>query len=290
VEEAAFAWWAPFVLKQRERIIGSLNSRYHKRSHKFGIEIPKTVKRALEIDKETGADFWEKAILKEMKHVHPAFQILEDGEAIPVGSQWIPCDMVFDVKVDFTRKARFVAGGHKTEALKSIAYSSVVARDSIRIAFLLAALNDVDILAADIGNAYLNDDCRKKVHTTLGLEFGQNLQGRTAVIVKALYGLKSSGAAWCAHLASTLHDLQYRSSLADPDVWLRPTVKQNGDLYYEYVVVYVDDILVVAEKPKQTMDCLAKQYLGAQIMEHHFPEEPQYLFSIALVQQDEQLL
>jgi hypothetical protein len=84
--------------------------------------------------------------------------------------------------------------------------------------------------------------------------------------------------------------LQYRSSLADPDVWLQPTVKQNGDLYYEYVVVYVDDILVVAEKPKQTMDCLAKQYLGAQIMEHHFPEEPQYLFSIALVQQDEQLL
>jgi len=53
VEEATFAWWVPFVLKRRERIIGSLNSRYHKRSHKFGIEIPKTVKHALEIDKET---------------------------------------------------------------------------------------------------------------------------------------------------------------------------------------------------------------------------------------------
>lgn len=69
VEEAAFARWVPFVLKRRERIIGAVNSRYHKRTHKFGIEIPKTVKRALEIDKETGTDFWEKAILKEMKHV-----------------------------------------------------------------------------------------------------------------------------------------------------------------------------------------------------------------------------
>jgi hypothetical protein len=60
IEEAAFAWWVPQVLKQRERIIGVLNSCYHKRTHKFGIEVPKTVKRALEIDKETQTDFWEK--------------------------------------------------------------------------------------------------------------------------------------------------------------------------------------------------------------------------------------
>ena len=159
VEKAPFAWWVPFFLKRCEHIIGSLNSRYHKRSHKFGIEIPKTVKRALEIDKDTGTNFWEQAILKEMKHVRPALKILEDGEAIPVGSQCIPCHMMFDIKVDFTRKARFVAGGHKTEAPKSITYSSVVARDSIRIAFLLTALNDVDILAADICNAYLNSKC-----------------------------------------------------------------------------------------------------------------------------------
>ena len=120
VEEAAFAWWVPFILKRQERNIGLINSRYHKRTHKFGIEIPKTIKRALEIDKETGTDFCEKAILKEMKHVRPAFRVLDDGEIVPVGSQWIPCHMVFDVKVDFTCKARFVAGGHKTKAPKSI--------------------------------------------------------------------------------------------------------------------------------------------------------------------------
>jgi hypothetical protein len=289
VEEAAFAWWVPFVIKRRGRIIGSINSRYHKRTHKFGIEIPKTVKRALEIDKETNTDLWEKAILKEMKHVRPAFRILEDEDVIPIGSQWIPCHIIFDIKVDFTRKARFVAGGHKAEAPKGITYSSVVSRDSIRIAFLLAALNDVDILAADIGNAYLNADAREKVHTTLGIEFGQNMAGKTAIICKALYGLKSSGAAWRAHLANTLHDLQYRSSLADPDIWMRPSVKRNGEHYYEYVAVYVDDILVISESPKQTMDCLSKlyrlkegsvgkptQYLGAQILEHRFPEESQF--------------
>jgi hypothetical protein len=260
VEEAAFACWVPFVIKRRGRIIGSINSPYHKRTHKFGIEIPKTVKRALEIDKETNTDFWEKATLKEMKHVRPAFRILEDEDVIPIGSQWIPCHIIFDIKVDFTRKARFVAGGHKAETPKGITYSSVVSRDSIRIAFLLAALNDVDILAADIGNAYLNADAREKVHTTLGIEFGQNMAGKTAILCKALYGLKSSGAAWRAHLANTLHDLQYRSSLADPDIWMRPSVKRNGEHYYEYVAVYVDDILVISESPKQTMDCLSKLY------------------------------
>ncbi len=141
------------------------------------------MKRALEIDKETNTNLWEKAILKEMKHIRPAFQVLEEGDIIPVGSQWIPCHIIFDVKVDFTRKARFVAGGHKTEAPKGITYSSVVSRDSILIAFLLAALNDVDILAADIGNAYLNADTREKVHTTLGLEFGQNMAGKMAIML-----------------------------------------------------------------------------------------------------------
>jgi hypothetical protein len=60
--------------------------------------------------------------------------------------------MIFDVKMDFTRKAHFVAGEHMTNPPPEITYSSVVTRGSVRIAFLLAALNDVDLLATDIGN------------------------------------------------------------------------------------------------------------------------------------------
>jgi hypothetical protein len=72
--------------------------------------------------------------------------------------------MIFDVKMDFTRKARFVAGGHMPDPPSTITYSSAVSHDSARIAFLLAALNDVDILATDIGNAYLNASPREKVY------------------------------------------------------------------------------------------------------------------------------
>jgi hypothetical protein len=38
-----------------------------------------------------------------------AFQFLEENESIPIGYKWIRCHMIFDVKMDFTQKARFVA-------------------------------------------------------------------------------------------------------------------------------------------------------------------------------------
>ena len=56
--------------------------------------------------------------------------------------------MVFDVKLDgkFTRKARLVANGNETQDLpKYQRYASVVSRESVRIGFLYAALNDLDI-------------------------------------------------------------------------------------------------------------------------------------------------
>ena len=115
-------------------------------------------------DEDTETDFWWKVIEKEMKNIKVAFEFLVPDTSMPVGYQKIPLHFVFDVKMDFTRKMQLVAGGHKTEALKTLTYSSIMSRDSMHIAFLLAALNDVDILSADIGNAYLNAPTREKVY------------------------------------------------------------------------------------------------------------------------------
>ena len=52
--EAAFAWWVPYTLKRRNRIIAAVNKRYHKRTHKFGIEVPKTYEDCIRIDRENG--------------------------------------------------------------------------------------------------------------------------------------------------------------------------------------------------------------------------------------------
>ena len=72
--------------------------------------------------------------------------------------------------------------------------------------------------------------------------------------------LKLSGAAWRAHLAQTLHDLSYKSSYADPDIWYRAVTKADDINYYDYVLVDVDDILAISHQPAEMMNALYKLY------------------------------
>ena len=82
-----------------------------------------------------------------------------------VGYQEIKGHWIFDIKMDrkFTRKARFFACGHMTEPPSIMNFSTVVTRESVRIAFLLAGLNKIDVQVADISNAYLNAPCRELI-------------------------------------------------------------------------------------------------------------------------------
>ncbi len=107
--DLAFNWWVPHVLKKHDQIISLVCKRttcYLKRTHKFGVDVPKTVKEALALDRKNGNTLWADAIAKEMKEVRIAFNILPDGCSAPVGYQKIPCHKIFDVKMeDFQRKA-----------------------------------------------------------------------------------------------------------------------------------------------------------------------------------------
>ena len=185
---------------------------------------------------------------------------MEGGKVKP-GYKYCTTHMVFDIKIDgkFTRKARLVADGHKTDAPASITYSSVVSRDSVRICLMAASLNGLNVFACDIGNAYLNADCREKLWTIAGAEFGSE-KGAVMIIARALYGLKSSGAAWRAKLAQTMDDIGYKPTQADPDVWMKVSMKEDGTPYYKYVLIYVDDILHIAENPNDDMKLINEIY------------------------------
>ena len=99
--------------------------------------------------------------------------------------------VIFDVKLseNFRRKARLVADGHKTDTPTSVACSSVVSRDSVRIILLIAALNDLDLKAADVENAYLTAPCKEKMWMKAGPEFGSD-ENSISIASKALCGLK----------------------------------------------------------------------------------------------------
>lgn len=288
VEEPAFAWWVKKVLRKRDRIIKKVKTKYWLKTHKFGIELPKTVKEALEIDRRTNTTFWRDAIAKEMQNVNVAFDILDSKKDIPVGYKEIKCHIIFDIKMDLTRKARLVAGGHMTEPPKESVYSSVVSRDSVRIAFTLAALNDLEIMSADIQNAYLNAPTSEKVWTTCGMEFGQDA-GKPALIVRALYGLRSAGKSFRSHARGVLESAGFKGCLADPDVYMRKAVKKDGSKYWEYVLMYVDDILIVSENPTPVLKHFEEtytlkkgsvkepdSYLGADIRKYNLEGDGDY--------------
>jgi hypothetical protein len=121
-----------------------------------------------------------------MKDICVAFKILLDGQSAPIGYQKISCHMIFDIKMeDFRRKARLVAGGHWTQAPATITYASVVSCETVRIALLIAALNDLEVKIGNVLNAYITAPVTKKVWTVLGPEFGSNA-GRSAVIAPVL--------------------------------------------------------------------------------------------------------
>ncbi|KAI2506530.1 Reverse transcriptase (RNA-dependent DNA polymerase) [Fragilaria crotonensis] len=245
--------------KETERLLKKVKTKYWSVTHKYGLELPKSVAQALAIDKRTGTDFWEKAIEKEIRNVFPAFEFLKTDDAqVPPGFQFVETYFVFDIKMDLTRKARLVARGSMTEATKEETFASV--------------------------NAYLAAPNKEKVWTKFTDQLGPEYNGKKAIIAKALYGLRSSGRSFRDYLAMNLRELGFISSKADPDLWMRSAKKSNGDHIYEYVISYVDDLVFQGIDPNVFMDALGKRftlkpgsikepdtYLGANVKKFRIP-------------------
>ena len=96
--------------------------------YKFGVQIPKTWNDAVRLDATNGNDLWAVAIQSEMDQIasYDTFQDIGLDTPAPPGYKRITAHLVFDVKHDLRRKARFVAGGHLTDPPKDSVYSGVV--------------------------------------------------------------------------------------------------------------------------------------------------------------------
>ncbi|CAJ1953226.1 unnamed protein product [Cylindrotheca closterium] len=136
--------------------------------------------------------------------------------------------------------------------------------------------------------------CAEKVYCILGKEFGE-YAGKKAILVKAVYGLKSSGFAWRSLCADVLKEqLEFQPCRGDMDVWRRPCQrKDGGSKYYEYILVYTDDVIAILENPKAIMDKLNNffvlkpdsikepiTYLGATISKHKLDGDDYFTWAI----------
>ena len=69
-----------------------------------------------------------------------------------------------------------------------------------------------------------------------------------------MYGGKVAGRDFWHHLRSCMKDvLGFESCLADPDVWRREATRADGSRYYEYVLLYSDDCLVISDNAEKVL-------------------------------------
>jgi len=129
--EPAFDWWVPTVLRRHNRIIKHAVNRHHHISYKFGIPLPLSMADTEHLDRINGNTLWMDALCKEMEAVRTAFEVQDESVTHIPGYKKILGHVVWDVKMDFTWKAHYVAGGHCTDPPKSITYSSVILHESV---------------------------------------------------------------------------------------------------------------------------------------------------------------
>ena len=238
-----------------KRLINKTKTRPSTPTYQFGIQVPRNVKEALMLDERNGNTKWNDAMQSEIQSLNEYNTFKDNGKLkFLEGYKRIVVHFVFAVKHDFRHKARLVAGGHLTDPTTEGTYSGVVSLRSLRIAIAAAELNELKIMVGDISSAYLEAYTQEKVYFMAGPEFGP-LEGNLLTIDRALYGLRTSGAQWHDRLADTLRDMGFFPCKADPDVWLR-----DCGTHYEYVCVYVDDIMMFGKDPQAFFDDLTHIY------------------------------
>ena len=213
---------------------------------KFRVQIPKHPMHALKLDRLNGNTKWRDALQLEINQLlkFETFLIYKKGQIDLENYTYVPLLMVFDVKFDGQHKCQYVANGSITDELGDDIYSGVVGIDSVRIALLLAQLNGLQVCAGDVSCAFLQSQCKEKIYTIAGPEFGPKLQGKVLMMNKSIYGLRSASASFHEHCARVLHKIGFKPSHADPDLWMK-----DCKTHYEYVATWVDDILVMSKEP-----------------------------------------
>ena len=73
------------------------------------------------------------------------------------------------------------------------------------------------------------------------------------IIVKALYGLKSSGLQWWERFSEILSSMNFVESKAERDIWMRKCKD-----HYEYLARYVDDLMIDSKNPQQIVEVLGR--------------------------------
>ena len=134
--------------------------------------------------------------------------------------------------------------------------------DSIHIGVTHAALLGLLVIGADICNAYLQAPRLEKHFIICGPEFGIKNENRVALICQALYSGKVAGCDFWHHHWDCTGQLGFTSSCTDLDVRLRLSKWSTREEYYEYVLLYIDDVLVISKHAESVLPKEMRQHFA----------------------------
>jgi hypothetical protein len=166
--------------------------------HKYGFEVPRDYKHAIQLEERNGNKGWQESTSLEFDHLDEYVTFInkgKDGRPPDNSYKKIRVHLIYDhVKHDGRHtKARCVADGHLTDIPIDSVYYGVVSLRGLRMIIFLAELNQLKTWVTDIGNAYLEAKTSERLFIIAGPEFGSRQQGHTLIIFKALYELRTSG-------------------------------------------------------------------------------------------------
>ena len=118
-------------------------------------------------------------------------------------------------------------------------------------------LNEIDVKSFNVKNTFLSAPCKEKLYITAGKEFGV-AQSKLFITVQVSYGIKSASASFHVFMAEYFDELDFKSCDTDNDVWMRRATKEIGFEFYEYVIMYIDDILVMSNKATEVLNQIGK--------------------------------
>ena len=117
----------------------------------------------------------------------------------------------------------------------------------------MADLDNLDTLASDIHNAFLEHPTKEKILFFAGDEWKYDKE-KVVIFVRSLYGLNFLALQFRNFLAETLGNRRsYKKSLTEPDIWYKPMTDADGFEYYSYILVYVYNILLIMKYTKESM-------------------------------------
>jgi hypothetical protein len=204
-------------------------------------------------------DLWEAAIAEELESLREAgtWELVEPPRGIKV----FPSRFVLKVKRNSDgslerRKARLVLKGNFQRADIDYfdTYAPVADFVVVRIMLAMACANSWVVHQLDVKSAFLNGYLDEEIYMKLPGEYARS-DGKVCKLKRAIYGLRQAPRAWNKRLCDDLRGRGFTSLVNAESVF-----RGNLTGYVVYLVIYVDDILVVSESERAVV--MAKQSLG----------------------------